>query len=100
MVCGLRKSIRDSASATTIAFLPSGVKYRLYGSATGTGGPGLPVFGLIGVRLLPSVSLTHSTEPFQDGVMWLGCPPTAKVLMILKVCGLISLTVSLRLLGT
>jgi len=33
-------------------------------------------------------------------VMWLGRPATAKVLVILKVCGLISLTVLLRLLGT
>ena len=40
MVRGLRKSIRFSASAITIAVVPSGVKYRLYGSATGTGRPG------------------------------------------------------------
>ena len=31
-----------SASATEIAYLPSGVKYMLYGSATGIVSPGLP----------------------------------------------------------
>ena len=42
------------ASATTIADLPSGEKYMLYGSSTAIGLPGLPVLGSIGVRL-PSV---------------------------------------------
>ncbi len=83
MVRGSRKSIRARASAITIALWPSGVKYRLYGSATGTGRPGFPVFGLIGVRLPPPVLFTHSTEPSQDGVMWLGCPPAPNVRMIL-----------------
>ena len=51
---GSRKSSRLSASATTIADLPSGVKYMLYGSSTTMVLPGLPVVGSIGVRL-PSV---------------------------------------------
>ena len=51
IVSGSRKSRRLCASATTIAYLPSGVKYMLYGSSTGIGGPGLPVLGSIGVRL-------------------------------------------------
>ena len=54
IVFGSRKSSRLSASATTIADLPSGVKYMLYGSSTAIALPGLPVFGSIGVRL-PSV---------------------------------------------
>ena len=32
--------------------------------------------------------------------MWLGCPSAVNVLMILWVCGLISVTVSLKLFGT
>ena len=54
IVFGSRKSRRLNASATTMADLPSGVKYMLYGSSTGIGAPGLPVIGSIGVRL-PSV---------------------------------------------
>ena len=34
IVCGSRKSSRLRASATTIADLPSAVKYMLYGSST------------------------------------------------------------------
>src|SRR5260370_38098108 len=48
IVCGSRKSIRSSASAITSAYFPSGVKYRLYGSGTGTGGPRGPVAGRVG----------------------------------------------------
>ena len=40
-MCGSLKSSRFRRSATTIANLPSGVKYRLYGSATGIGAAGL-----------------------------------------------------------
>ena len=54
IVFGSRKSSRFIASATTIADLPSGEKYMLYGSSTGIALPGLPVFGSIGVTL-PSV---------------------------------------------
>ena len=46
IVCGSRKSSRLYASATTIASLPSGVKYMLYGSSTAIALPGLPVFGI------------------------------------------------------
>ena len=48
---GSRKSSRFIASATTIADLPSGEKYMLYGSSTGIALPGLPVFGSIGITL-------------------------------------------------
>ena len=46
-----------SASATTMAKAPSGVKYMLYGSLTGMFGPArLPVFGSIGVSEFPPSS--------------------------------------------
>ncbi len=51
IVFGSRKSRRWRASATTMADLPSGVKYMLYGSSTGIAVPVLPVRGSIGVRL-------------------------------------------------
>ena len=57
MVFGSRKSSRLKASATTMACLPSGVQYMLYGSSTGMVLPGLPVFGSITVRLPLSLSL-------------------------------------------
>jgi hypothetical protein len=44
-------------SATTMAFVPSGVKYRLYGSVMGMLRVGRPVLGSISVRVLPSVLL-------------------------------------------
>ena len=49
MVCGSRKTISFFASDITTAYFPSGVKYRLYGSTTGTALPNFPVAGLIGV---------------------------------------------------
>jgi len=55
IVLGSRKSRRWRASATTMADLPSGVKYMLYGSSTGIDAPVLPVRGSIGVRLPLSV---------------------------------------------
>src|SRR5205085_10249952 len=84
MVCGSRKSRRFLASATTMADLPSGVKYMLYGSSTGTAGPdGLAVVGSIGVRLpsvRPSALLaTHSVCRFQDGTTCCGLRPTLKL---------------------
>ena len=42
-----RKSMRFSRSAITIAYLPSGVKYMLYGSSTWIVYPVLPVAGSI-----------------------------------------------------
>ena len=42
----------------TIAFVPSGEKYRLYGSSIGIGAPGLPVRGSIGVSVLPWLLFT------------------------------------------
>src|SRR5215467_14890932 len=48
MECGSRNTISCCASAITTAYRPSGVKYRLYGSCTGTGLPKRPVTGSIG----------------------------------------------------
>src|SRR5438067_449646 len=80
IVCGSRKSSRFSASATMIADLPSGEKYMLYGSSTGMGWPGLPVFGSMGVKLpsvRPSALLaTHSVRKSQDGTTCCGLMPT------------------------
>src|ERR1700746_2111979 len=100
IVCGSQKSIRFRASAITSAYWPSGVKYRLYGSATATGEPARPVRGSMGVSLPPTVLFTHSTEPSQDGVTWLGPIPTSNVVMTRWVRGSISVTVLLRLFGT
>ena len=82
IVFGSRKSSRLRASATTIADLPSGVKYMLYGSSTGIGLPGLPVRGSTGVRL-PSVRpsallVTHSVRMSHEGTMCCGPMPTLK----------------------
>ena len=38
---------------------PSAVKYRLYGSSTGIGAPGSPVWGSIGVNVFPRSAATH-----------------------------------------
>src|SRR5512133_1924050 len=94
IVCGSRKSRRSWASATTIAYLPSGEKYRLYGSSTGTAGPGLPVFGSIGVRLplvWPSALLaTHSVFRSHDGTTCWGSSPTLYVSTTFSVAGSIT----------
>src|ERR1700687_3081259 len=100
IVCGSRKSMRSYSSAITSAYFPSWVKYRLYGSVTGIGAPGWPVAGLIGTRVLPSVSFTYNTEPSHDGVTWFGCPPTGNPPMTLYVFGSMTVTVLLKLFGT
>src|SRR5437016_2066940 len=100
MVWASRKSSRLSASATTTAYLPSGVKYMLYGSSTGTGAPGLPVAGSIGVRLLPWSLVTQSVRRSQDGTTCCGSPPTGKWFTTLDVVGSITSTVSESELGT
>src|SRR2546430_16562314 len=46
---------------------PSGVKYRLYGSATGTLGPSRPLAGSIGVSVFPRLFATHSVRRSYDG---------------------------------
>src|SRR3954464_1822744 len=82
IVFGSRKSSRFIASATTIADLPSGEKYMLYGSSTGTDAPGLPVFGSIGVRLpllvRSALLATQSVRRSQDGTTCCGPVPTLK----------------------
>src|SRR5690348_13193743 len=80
IVFGSRKSSRLKASATTIASLPSGVKYMLYGSSTLTGVPGLPVIGSIGVRLplvvFSALLATQSVFRSHDGTTCCGFRPT------------------------
>ena len=44
-LCGSYQTSSRLASATAIAYWPSGVKYMLYGSTTGICRPGSPVFG-------------------------------------------------------
>src|SRR6185312_8168097 len=96
MVCGSRKSRRLWASATTMALLPSGVKYMLYGSSTAMGAPGLPVMGSIGVRvplLVPSALLvTQSVFRSHDGTTCCGLSPTLNLSTTAYVAGSITYT--------
>src|SRR3954470_1529541 len=95
-----RKSSSRRASATTIARRPSAVKYRLYGSDTGTGRPGRPLRGSIGVRLLPRSLVTHSVRRSHEGVTCCGCSPVAKCLTMRPLRWSISSTVFDPELGT
>src|SRR6185503_12925244 len=96
IVCGSRKSRRFIASATTIADLPSGEKYMLYGSSTGIAAPGLPVLGSMGVRLPLSVRsallVTQSVFKSHDGTTCCGFKPTLYLSMTLKVFGSMTYT--------
>src|SRR5207245_4415204 len=71
MVWGSRRSSRFRDSATTIAALPSGMKYMLYGSSTGMDLPGLPVMGSMGVTLpsfrCSALLFTQSVFRSQEG---------------------------------
>ena len=78
-VCGSRNTICLCASAITTAYLPSGVKYRLYGSSTATGVPIFPVAGSIGVSALPWSLLTHRVRRSQDGTTCSGLCGTCVV---------------------
>src|SRR5476651_59730 len=104
MVCGSRKSRRFISSTTTMADLPSGDQYRLYGSSTRIDSPGLPVSGSMGVRLpsvRPSALLaTHKVRKSHDGTTCCGLRPTLKVSITCKVAGSITETVLLRRFGT
>src|SRR5207247_10008627 len=104
IVCGSRKSSRFSASATTIADLPSGLKYMLYGSSTLMALPGFPVVGSMGVRL-PSVRpsallVTHRVFRSWEGTTCCGLIPTLKRSTIFRVAGSITYTSLDLLLGT
>src|SRR3954469_148160 len=92
--------MRSRASAITIACLPSGLKYRLYGSSTRTERPGLPVRGSIGVSMLPLLSLTHSVLRSHEGTTCCGCAGTGKLLTTLNVRGSRTSTELLPRLGT
>src|SRR5260221_3323030 len=75
IVFGSRKSSFFKPSDTTIACLPSGVKYRLYGSSTGTGSPWDPSTGLIGISELPWLFSSHNVRRSYDGTMCCGSRP-------------------------
>ena len=100
IVCGSRKSMRSRASAITIACLPSGLKYRLYGSSTGTERPGLPVAGSTGVSMLPLLSLTHRVFMSHEGTTCCGCAGTGNCSTTLKVFGSMTSTRLLPRSGT
>ena len=104
IVCGSRKSSRLRASATLIAYLPSGVKYMLYGSSTTTDWPGFPVFGSIGVSVpsgVPSaLFVTHSVLRSQDGTTCCGLRPTSNASTTFIVAGSITDTVLSARFGT
>lgn len=84
----------------TIAYLPLGVKYRLYGSCTSTVLPALPVLGSMGVRVLPRSLLTQSVFMSQEGTTCWGWAPTLIVSMTSYVFGSITETVLELVLGT
>src|SRR5882757_456145 len=100
MVCASRKTSWRSSEAMTIAYLPLGVKYRLYGSCTSTGLPAFPVLGSIGVRVLPRSLLTHNVFKSQEGTTCWGWVPTGMVSMTRYVFGSITETVLELVLGT
>src|SRR5262245_33859443 len=82
IVCGSRNSSCFNASATTIADLPSGVKYRLYASGTLMVVPGFPVLGSIGVKMpesfLSALPAIHSVFKSHEGITCWGLPPMTK----------------------
>src|ERR1700674_3311828 len=100
MSCGSRKSIRCRASAMTIAYFPSGVKYMLYGSSTFTGAPSWAVTGSIGVRLFEELFATQRVERSYDGTTCCGTFPVGNVRTTWYVFGSITVTVPERELGT
>src|SRR3954470_2838632 len=96
MVFGSRKSSRFIASATTMADLPSGEKYMLYGSSTGIALPALPVAGSIGIRLplfvFSALFATHSVRKSHDGTTCCGFNPTLILPTTVNVAGSITYT--------
>src|SRR5690349_9896924 len=96
MVLGSRKAKRFSASSTTIALLPSGEKYMLYGSWTGTSLPGLPVLGPIGVRVpmlvRSALLVTQSVCISHEATTSCGLRPTLYLSMTLYVFGSMTYT--------
>ena len=84
----------------TTAYLPLGVKYRLYGSCTSTGLPASPVAGSIGVSVWPRLLLTHRVFRSQEGTTCWGWTPTGIVSMTLYVFGSMTDTVLESVFGT
>src|SRR5580700_4634149 len=72
-----RKSSRRMASATTMAYLPSGVKYMLYGSLTLIVSSLCPVAGSMRVTLSPRSFSTQRVLRSYEGMTCCGCVPTA-----------------------
>ena len=103
-VFGSRKSSLRRSSATTMSEAPSGVKYTLYGSSTGTDLPAWAVRGSMGVRL-PSVLrsallATHRVDKSHDGTTCCGPFSTRKVSTTFMVWGSITDKDFERRLGT
>src|SRR3954447_9961816 len=86
----------------TMAYWPSGVKYMLYGSATGMFGPArLPVLGSIGVRLLPfSLFAAYSVVRSQEGTTCWEPGPVGYVSITRLATGSMTLTVPSEWFGT
>ncbi len=74
-----------SSSATEIAYLPSGVKYMLYGSATGIVSPGCPVIGSMRRITLPTSSVAYSAVMSCDGTTCCTSVPTGNLSTTWKV---------------
>src|ERR687892_81941 len=91
IVTGSRKSRRFIASATTIADLPSGEKYMLYGSSTAIALPILPVVGSIGIRLpllvFSALLATHNVRKSHDGTTCCGLRPALSLPITVNVAG-------------
>src|SRR5215204_7731982 len=89
IVPGSRKSSRFIASATTIADLPSGEKYMLYGSSTAIGLPALPVLGSTGITLplvvFSALFATHKERKSYEGTTCCGLRPTLNLSITVKV---------------
>src|SRR5437763_8387627 len=99
-VCGSYQTSWRRASATEIAYVPSGVKYMLYGSITGIGAPGRPVFGSNGSRWLPTSSVAYSVCMSYDGTTCWSSRPAGYFAITANVLGSITQTSPDPLCGT
>ena len=75
-----------------MAAVPSGVKYMLYGSATGIRAPGSPVRGSIGVMVFPTSSVAYRVCMSQEGTTCWTSVPAGNLPTTWKVAGSITHT--------